>query len=167
MATWKMAKAMIDAMKKGEKVSAGLLLYRRTAAGFEVLLAHPGGPFWSARDDGVWTIPKGLPEKGEDLQAAACREFEEETGLRPSGPYLPLGSVIQKSGKRVEAWAWEGDADPGRLSSNQIEIEWPPRSGRQLSIPEVDRYGWFDPATARQKIKEAQAAFIDRLEAEL
>ena len=151
-------------MAKRPNVSAGLLLFRRRG-GVEVFLAHPGGPFWSDRDDGAWTVPKGLVEPGEDPLAAAAREFEEETGIRPTGPYLPLGSVRLKSGKVVHAWAWEGDADPDRVTSNRMSVEWPPRSGRRVSFPEVDRCAWFDPAVARVKLNPAQAEFIDRLEA--
>src|SRR5919204_4593854 len=148
-------------------ISAGLLLYRRTGDALEVLLAHPGGPFWSHRDVGVWSIPKGLVADGEEPLAAACREFEEETGLRPTGPLLPLGSVRQKAGKLIYAWAWEGNADPARLTSNLMRTEWPRGSGRWLTFPEVDRCAWFDPHTAREKINPAQAEFITRLEAEL
>src|SRR5438477_7143775 len=103
-------------------VSAGLLLYRRPAGDLEVFLAHPGGPFWRNRDEGAWTIPKGVADEGEDLLDAACREFEEETGMRPVGPFIPLGSVRQKAGKTVHAWAWEGDADPARVSSNASRV---------------------------------------------
>ena len=147
------------------KVSAGLLLFRRGPNGLEVFLAHPGGPYWTDRDAGAWTIPKGEVHAGEELLATACREFTEETGLQPHGPYLPPGSVRQKSGKVVHAWAWEGDADPARVVSNTLRLEWPRGSGRWLDVPEVDRCAWFDPATARLKVNPAQAAFIDRLEA--
>src|SRR5205814_3451337 len=135
-------------MVKRANESAGLLLFRRPGGRLEVFLAHPGGPFWAARDDGAWTIPKGLVEPGEDPLAAARREFEEETGIRPAGPYLPLGSVRQKAGKVVHAWAWEGDADPEKVMSNTMSVEWPPGSGRRVAFPEVDRCAWFDPATA-------------------
>ncbi len=145
-------------------LSSGLLLYRRPAGGLEVFLAHPGGPFWTSRDDGVWTIPKGAVDEGEELLAAAQREFEEETGIVPQGPFLPLGSIRQKAGKVVHAWAWEGDADASRASSNMSRIEWPRGSGQVLTFPEVDRCGWFDPGTARRKVNSAQAEFIDRLE---
>jgi predicted NUDIX family NTP pyrophosphohydrolase len=154
-------------MAKRATVSAGLLLYRHTGGGWEVLLAHPGGPFWAHRDAGAWSIPKGLVEEGEDLLAAACREFEEETGLRPVGPFLSLGSVRQKAGKLIYAWAWQGDVDPSRLTSNLMRTEWPRGSGRWLRFPEVDRCAWFAPLTAREKLNPAQAAFIDRLEARL
>jgi predicted NUDIX family NTP pyrophosphohydrolase len=153
-------------MKKASSVSAGLLLFRRHPR-LEVFLAHPGGPFWAGKDDGAWTIPKGLVEPGEDPLEAARREFGEETGLRPVGTFLPLGSVRQKAGKVVHAWACEGDADPRSVTSNTISVEWPYESGRRVSFPEVDRCEWFDPATARAKLNPAQAAFIDRLEAAL
>ena len=148
-------------------VSAGLLLFRRGPGGLEVFLAHPGGPFWADKDAGAWTVPKGLVEPGEDPLAAACREFEEETGVRPRGPYLPLGSVRQKAGKVIHAWAWEGDADPAGVTSNPTRVEWPRGSGRWLTFPEVDRCGWFAPPAAREKLNPAQAEFIDRLEAAL
>ncbi len=153
-------------MANRSNVSAGLLLFRRSRGGLEVFLAHPGGPFWSARDPGAWTVPKGLVEE-EDSLAAAIREFEEETGIRPEGPFLPLGSVRQKAGKIVHAWAWEGEADPRRMRSNSMRAEWPRGSGRWLTFPEVDRCEWFDAQTARQKINPAQADLIDRLEASL
>jgi len=148
-------------------VSAGLLLYRRVSGALEVFLAHPGGPFWRDRDLGAWTIPKGVLEDGEDPLAAAQREFAEETSVAPVGPFLSLGSVRQKAGKVVHAWAWEGDADPARVASNSMRSEWPRNSGRFITFPEVDRCEWFDPATARLKMNPAQAAFIDRLEAAL
>jgi predicted NUDIX family NTP pyrophosphohydrolase len=154
-------------MAKRPNVSAGLLLFRRSGGDLEVFLAHPGGPFWRDRDLGAWTVPKGLLEEGEDPLVAAVREFEEETSVRPEGPFLPLGSVRQKAGKLVHAWAWEGEADPRRVQSNVMRAEWPRGSGRWLAFPEVDRCEWFDPRTARQKINPAQAEFIDRLEAAL
>lgn len=144
--------------------SAGLLLYRRAQGRLEIFLAHPGGPFWLKRDDGAWTIPKGVAEEGEDILAAACREFEEETGIHPAGPFLSLGSIRQKAGKLVHAWAWEGDADPARVTSNTMQTEWPRGSGRVLTFPEVDRCAWFGLEAARQKINPAQAELIDRLE---
>ena len=149
---------------KSSSRSAGLLLYRRSSGDLEVFLAHPGGPFWHNRDEGAWTIPKGVAEPGEDLLAAACREFGEETGVHPAGPFLELGSIRQKAGKLVHAWAWEGAADSDRVTSNTIRTEWPRGSGRFITFPEVDRCAWFDPATARKKINPAQAEFIDRLE---
>ena len=154
-------------MAKRLNVSAGLLLFRRTGGRLEVFLAHPGGPFWRDRDLGAWTVPKGLLEEGEDPLAAAVREFEEETSIRPEGPYLPLGSIRQRAGKHVHAWAWEGEADPRRVRSNLMRAEWPRGSGRWLSFPEVDRCEWFDAREARQKVNPAQAELIDRLEAAL
>ena len=148
-------------------LSAGLLLYRRGERGLELFLAHPGGPFWRDRDAGAWTIPKGVVDAGEELLAAARREFEEETGIAPVGPFLSLGSVRQKAGKVVHAWAWEGDADPDRVTSNSARAEWPPGSGRWITYPEVDRCAWFDPAGARARINPAQAELIGRLEAVL
>jgi predicted NUDIX family NTP pyrophosphohydrolase len=148
------------------KASAGLLLYRRQP-GLQLFLAHPGGPFWRERDAGAWTIPKGVPEPDEELLAAACREFEEETGVTPRGPFIALGAVRQKAGKLVHAWAWEGDADPATVSSNTMKTEWPRGSGRWFTFPEVDRCAWFTPHEAREKINPAQAELIDRLEAHL
>jgi predicted NUDIX family NTP pyrophosphohydrolase len=145
-------------------VSAGLLLFRRLDGRLEVFLAHPGGPFWENRDFGAWTIPKGVIDKGEDPLCAAEREFEEETGIHPHGPYLPVGKVVQRAGKTVHGWAWEGDADPAAIRSNTMRCEWPPRSGEWVVVPEIDRCEWFDPETARLKINPAQAEFIDRLE---
>jgi len=150
-------------MVKLTRQSAGLLLFRRTPAGLELFLAHPGGPFWHNRDAGAWTIPKGVTEDGEETLAAARREFEEETGIKPTGPFLALGSIRQKAGKVVHAWAWEGTADPARISSNTMRTEWPRGSGRFITFPEVDRCAWFNPAAARQKINPAQAELIDRL----
>jgi predicted NUDIX family NTP pyrophosphohydrolase len=152
---------------KTPNVSAGLLLFRRRDGALELFLAHPGGPFWAHRDDGAWTIPKGALNADEALLDAARREFEEETGLRPTGPFLPLGSIRQKAGKTVHAWAWEGDADPARVTSNSTRTEWPRGSGQWLTFPEVDRCAWFDPATARVKLNTAQAELVERLEAVL
>jgi len=154
-------------MAKRSNVSAGLLLFRRPCGELEVFLAHPGGPFWEDRDLGAWTIPKGLVERGEDPLATAVREFEEETGIRPEGPFVPLGSVRQKAGKLVQAWAWEGEADARRVRSNTMRVEVPRGSGRWLTIPEVDRCEWFDSERAREKITPAQAELIDRLQAAL
>ena len=142
-------------------------MYRRRAGGLELLLAHPGGPFWARRDEGAWSLPKGELDASEEPLAAACREFEEETGVVPAGPFLPLGEVRQKSGKTVLAWACEGDFDPARLRCNTFEMEWPPRSGKSRSFPEVDRAEWFDPDGARRKLLPAQVPFIDRLLAAL
>ena len=147
--------------------SAGLLLYRRRSGGLELFLAHPGGPFWKGRDAGAWTIPKGLAEPGEELLDAACREFREETGLQPVGPFISLGAIRQKAGKVVHAWAWEGDADPARVSSNTMKAEWPRGSGRWLTFPEIDRCAWFPPDIAREKSNSAQRELLDRLEASL
>lgn len=152
-------------MAKSSVVSAGLLLFRRRSGALELFLAHPGGPFWARRDDAAWTIPKGLIHRGEDPLDAAQREFQEETGIVPTGPFLPLGSIRQKAGKTVYAWAWEGDADPDQIVSNTMRTEWPRNSGRWIEFPEVDRCTWFEPATARQKINAAQAELIGRLEA--
>jgi predicted NUDIX family NTP pyrophosphohydrolase len=148
-------------------VSAGLLLYRRTPAGLELFLAHPGGPFWRGRDIGAWTIPKGLVAPGEELRDAARREFQEETGIPPREPFLHLGSVRQKAGKVIHAWAWEGDADPAAIVSNTTSCEWPRGSGRTLTYPEVDRCAWFESGAARAKLNPAQAELIDRLRAAL
>ena len=148
-------------------VSAGLLLFRRPGGHLEVFLAHPGGPFWVNRDAGAWTLPKGLLDADEDPLAAACREFREETGVTPVGPYLPLGSVKQKAGKTIHAWAWEGDADPDCAASNLMRTEWPRGSGNWLTFPEVDRCAWFEPAAAREKLNPAQGAFVERLVAAL
>jgi predicted NUDIX family NTP pyrophosphohydrolase len=149
------------------QTSAGLLLFRRTSGALELFLAHPGGPFWKHRDAGAWTIPKGLIEPDEDPLAAACREFREETGITPVGPYLELGSIRQKSGKTVLAWAWEGNADPNRITSNVVRTQFPPKSGRWINVPEVDRCAWFSPEEARPKINPAQSVLIDRLEDKL
>ena len=146
--------------------SAGLLLYRRTPdGGVEVLLAHPGGPLWAKRDEGVWTVPKGEFHEGEEAWAVARREFEEETGHPPpDGDPIELGEIRQKSGKRVIAWAVEGDLDTESAVSNSFEMEWPPRSGRIREFPEIDRVAWLGLNEARVKIKAAQAPFLDRLE---
>ena len=148
-------------------VSAGLLLFRRPCDELEVFLAHPGGPFWEDRDLGAWTVPKGLVERGENPLATAVREFEEETGICSEGPFVPLGSVRQKAGKLVHAWAWEGEADARRVRSNTMRVEVPRGSGRWLTFPEVDRCEWFDAERAREKINPAQAELIDRLQAAL
>ena len=143
-------------------------MYRRAAdSAIEVLLAHPGGPYWQRKDAGAWTLPKGEFEEGEDGLACAMREFREETGCTPTPPFASLGEVRQKSGKRVSAWSFEGDLDPAHLESNLFEMEWPPRSGRFRQFPEVDRIGWFDLAVARAKLLPAQLPFLDRLAAAL
>jgi predicted NUDIX family NTP pyrophosphohydrolase len=146
--------------------SAGVLLYRRGTAGVEVLLVHPGGPYWTRKDLGAWSIPKGELDEDEEPQAGALREFAEETGTRlPDAPLDDLGSVKQKSGKVVVAFALAGDLDPAELVSNTFELEWPPRSGRTQAFPEIDRAEWFGLDAAREKLNPAQAAFVDRLEA--
>ena len=144
-------------------VSAGLLLYRRGARGLEVFLAHPGGPFWADRETGAWTIPKGMIDEGEDPLAAARREFREETGIEAPGPFVPLGSVRQKAGKTVHAWAWEGDADAATVTSNETRTEWPRGSGRWITYPEVDRCAWFTVEEAGVKMNPAQAELLGRL----
>jgi predicted NUDIX family NTP pyrophosphohydrolase len=149
------------------KTSAGLLMYRRRDGRLEVLLVHPGGPFWSHRDAGAWSIPKGELDGDEDPLEAARREFEEETGLRPEGPFLELPTVTQKAGKVVRAWAVEGDWDPSLLRSNNFKIEWPPKSGQMAEFPEVDRAELFDLATAREKINAGQVPLLDHLAAKL
>src|SRR3954471_9981718 len=148
-----------------KRQSAGLLLYRLRDGRSEVFLGHMGGPFWARKDDAAWSVFKGEYADDEDPLLAARREFEEETGSPPPhGAALALGDVRQSSGKRVVAWAIEGDFDPARLASNTFTVEWPPRSGRQAEFPEIDRADWFDLETARRKLVRAQAAFIDRLE---
>ena len=139
-------------------------MYRRTArAAVEVLLAHPGGPYWTRKDAGAWTLPKGEFEEGEDALTCALREFQEETGCAATGPFAPLGDVRQKSGKRVTAWAFEGDLDPALLASNLFEMEWPPRSGQLKQFPEIDRVEWFGLEAARAKLLPAQLPFLERL----
>ena len=146
------------------KLSAGLLLYRQRPTGLEVLLAHPGGPIWAKKDDSGWTIPKGEPSPGEDLLAAATREFEEEMGSAPSGDFLPLGSLLQPSGRKiVHVWAARAEFDVTSLKSNLFSMEWPPRSGRTQQFEEVDRAEWFPMAVARRKIWPGQVPFLDRL----
>ena len=128
----------------------------------EVLLAHPGGPFWKYKDDGGWMIPKGEVEPGEDFLAAAMREFNEETGLTPAEPFLALGQVRHKSGKTVHAWAFQGDCDRAQLRSNTFELEWPPKSGLKQEFPEIDRAAFFDLSTARRKMLPAELPLLDR-----
>jgi predicted NUDIX family NTP pyrophosphohydrolase len=139
-------------------------MFRRGPEGLEALLVHPGGPFWKNRDLGAWTLPKGELDAGEEPLAAACREFEEETGVRPQGAFHPLGSVTQKGGKVVHGWAFEGDCDPAAIVSNTFELAWPPGSGRLESFPEVDRAAFFRLDEARRRINPAQVALIDALE---
>jgi predicted NUDIX family NTP pyrophosphohydrolase len=146
--------------------SAGILLHRAGAAGIEVLLVHPGGPFWARKDAGAWSIPKGEHDEGEDPRACALREFAEETGTAPPGDALDeLGTVKLKSGKLVMAYALAGDLDPATVVSNTFELEWPPRSGQVQAFPEIDRAAWFGLEAARAKLNPAQVAFLDRLEA--
>ncbi|HET7416262.1 MAG TPA: NUDIX domain-containing protein [Solirubrobacterales bacterium] len=152
------------------KRSAGILLYRRGEGGTQFLLVHPGGPFWAKKDAGAWSIPKGQIEAEEEPRACAIRELEEELGPAPEldpEQLLELGSIRQRAGKVVEAWASEADFDPATLASNTFAMEWPPRSGKQQEFPEVDRAEWFDLAGAREKILPAQAEFLDRLLARL
>jgi predicted NUDIX family NTP pyrophosphohydrolase len=146
------------------KSSAGLILYRLRDGALEVLLVHPGGPFWAGKDSGAWTIPKGELGPEEDPLAAARREFGEELGFSPGGDFIPLGSITQKAGKVVQAWAFEGDCDPSRIKSNSFMIEWPPRSGKQQAFPEVDRAAFFGIEEARSKINPAQIELLSRLQ---
>jgi predicted NUDIX family NTP pyrophosphohydrolase len=144
--------------------SAGILLYRRHQGALEVLLVHPGGPMWVNRDAGAWSIPKGEYGDDEDPRAVALREFQEETGQPPpSGDLVALGEIRQKGGKVVTAWAAPGDLDPEAITSNTFKLQWPPNSGRWRTVPEVDRAGWFDPPTAKDKLLTAQAELVDRL----
>jgi predicted NUDIX family NTP pyrophosphohydrolase len=143
--------------------SAGLLLYRLRGGSPEVLLVHPGGPFWARKDLGAWTLPKGEPAPGEEPLEAARREFREETGFSPEGPFLPLPPVRQRGGKEVLAWAVAGDVDPSALRSNTFSLEWPPRSGRRAEFPEVDRAAWFGIEAARERILPGQAPLLDEL----
>ncbi len=146
------------------KKSAGLLMYRIRDGVLEVLLVHPGGPFWTRKDAGGWFVPKGEVAPGEDDAAAAIREFTEETGLKPHGPYLTLGAVRHKSGKMVTAWAFEGDCDPSTLVSNTFSMEWPPHSGKQREFPEIDRAAFFSVKLAQQKMHPAEFEFVSRLD---
>jgi predicted NUDIX family NTP pyrophosphohydrolase len=150
-------------MSRRGQVSAGLLAFRRRK-GVEVLLGHPGGPYWVKRDAGAWTIPKGLVDRDE-LLAAAIREFTEETGLKAQGPFLPLAPVKQNSGKVVHGFAFEADLDLKAFSSNEFEMEWPPRSGRRRSFPEIDRVAWFSLPKAQEKIIAYQWPFLEELKA--
>jgi predicted NUDIX family NTP pyrophosphohydrolase len=152
-------------MAKSTKVSAGLLLYRRKESDLEFLLVHLGGPFWAKKDEGAWFLPKGEVEPGEDERAAALREFQEETGLEidPHSPLISLGTVKHKSGKLVHAWGLEGDCDPATLRSNTFEIEWPPRSGRKQTYPEIDRAAFFTRAEAEKKMHPTEFEFLIRL----
>lgn len=149
------------------KRSAGLLIYRQKSGQLEVFLVHPGGPFWAKKDLGAWSLPKGEYGDTEQALEAAKREFEEETGVVPRGNFLQLGEVKQAGGKVVSAWAFEGDCEPGKLTSNLCQIEWPPRSGRVIEFPEVDRGEWFSVDEAKQRILKSQQLFLDRLSREL
>jgi predicted NUDIX family NTP pyrophosphohydrolase len=146
-----------------KKRSAGILMYRRQGDDILLLLVHPGGPFWSKKDLGSWSIPKGEYAPAEDALAAARREFAEETGYLPEGEFHPLGEVAQSGGKQVIAWAVSGNFDPQKLRSNRFEMEWPPRSGRMQSFPEIDRAAWFTPQEARERLLPAQVTLVDRL----
>ena len=143
--------------------SAGILLYRFQAGGLQVMLVHPGGPFWKNKDEGAWSVPKGEFEEGEDPQQAAVRELKEETGIMASGSFLQLTPLKQKSGKTIFAWALQMDADVSQITSNLFELEWPPKSGRKILVPEVDKAEWFSTEEAVRKIVPGQAAFIGEL----
>jgi len=146
------------------RLSAGILMYRGSAQALELLLVHPGGPFWAKKDLGAWSIPKGEYDQGEDPLTVARREFEEELGVSPpQSSFLPLGVLLQPSRKVITAFALPGDFDPATLKSNPFELEWPPKTGRMQSFPEIDRAQWFAPGEAREKILPGQSPFIDRL----
>jgi predicted NUDIX family NTP pyrophosphohydrolase len=145
------------------KVSAGLLVYRRRNGELEVLLVHPGGPFWVKKDLGAWSIPKGEAQPGEDLLARACAELQEETGFVVDGPFMPL-TLVKQTAKHVHVWAVPGDGDARAIVSNTFEIEYPPRSGKMRTFPEVDKAGWFDLETAHAKIIAGQRPALDELE---
>lgn len=148
-----------------KNVSAGLLMYRYIRGELQFFLVHPGGPYFTQKDAGWWTVPKGLPENEEELLETALREFEEETGIKPSPPFISLESVKQKGGKTVWAWAFEGEwREVSGIRCNEFKVEWPYKSGKWQSYPEVDKAGWFSKEEARIKINEAQKAFLDRLE---
>ena len=145
-------------------ISAGLLLFRKRGGSLQVFLVHPGGPLWSKKDAGVWSIPKGLVDQGENPLEGAKREFHEETGFTASGQFIPLRPVKLRSGKVIQAWAIEGDCDAGMIKSNTFSMEWPPHSGRQQEFPEVDRAAWFDIEEAKQKINHGQRELLEELE---
>jgi len=149
------------------KLSAGLLMYRKSQGRVEVFLVHPGGPFWAKKDLGAWSIPKGEHHPNEEPLAAARREFREETGIEPHGPLQPLKPIKQAGGKVVQAWAFEGDADPSAIRSNTFSMEWPPGSGRDKTFPEVDRAAWFGMDEAKTKILKGQVALLNELQAAL
>ena len=146
------------------KQSAGILLYRQKDRATEVFLVHPGGPFWKKKDAGAWTVPKGEINEQEDALAAALREFTEETGGVLKGTFIPLAPIVQKAGKKVYAWAVAGDMDAAAIQSNTFSMEWPPRSGKQVAFPEVDKAGWFEIGEAREKINPGQVGFLEQLE---
>ena len=146
------------------QVSAGLLMYRLVGGDPQVLLVHPGGPFFRNKDEGAWSVPKGEVEPGEDLLDAARREFEEEIGVVPTGPFVALTPVKQKGGKVVHVWSFEGDCNPGAISCNTFSVEWPPRSGRRREFPEIDRAGFYGLDEARQKVNAGQVPLIDELD---
>ncbi len=145
------------------KVSAGILMYRRSNGAIQVFLVHPGGPLWVKKDLGAWSIPKGEVDSGEDMLFAARREFEEETGFRVSGSFVPLSPIKLKSGKVVHAWAVEGDCDPLEIRSNSFSMEWPPRSGKRQEFPEIDRAAWFGIDEAKEKINKGQVPLLEEL----
>ncbi|MGA2622003.1 MAG: NUDIX domain-containing protein [Thermoguttaceae bacterium] len=146
-------------------VSAGLMMYRFRKTGLQVLLVHPGGPVWKNKDDGVWSVPKGEVEPGEDLLTTAQREFKEELGFKPLGQFVGLKPIKQKSGKMVHAWAFQGDCDPTKIESNLCTMEWPPGSGRQIQFPEVDKAVFFDLDVAKRKVNPGQVGLLEELEA--
>lgn len=153
-----------ESIRKQSNISAGLLMFRRKNNSLEFLLVHPGGPFWKNKDDGAWSIPKGETAENEDLLTRAQIEFEEELGFKPSGAWIPLGSIMQKGGKTVHCWGFGGDLpQPFELRSNTFQLEWPPRSGKFKEFPEVDRAKFFSDEKARRKINPAQVPFLDRL----
>ncbi len=145
------------------KISAGMLMYRLREGKIQVLLVHPGGPFWQRKDDGAWTVTKGEIAPGEEGLVTAQREFEEETGIKPDGPFLELTPVKQKGGKLVRAWAFRGDCDPSSIKSNNFTMEWPPHSGRKQEFPEVDRAAFYDLDEAKRKINQAQVSLLEEL----
>ena len=147
-----------------QRVSAGLVMYRIQDGQLQILLAHYGGPYFAKKDDGFWSIPKGELEPGEDLLETAQREFKEEVGITPTGPFVALSSVMQTNDKIVHAWAFKGDCDPNKCVSNMFTMEWPPKSGRQMEFPEMDRFDFFDVGGAKRKITPRQVPLIDELE---
>lgn len=157
---------MADKSTTRKRISAGLLMYRIKRHDLEILLAHPGGPFFKNKDDGYWSIPKGEPDDNEDeLLETAKREFEEETGLKPAGKFIELGNILQKGGKTVYGWAFEGDMPEGFVHKcNSFETEWPPHSGKKMQFLEIDKVEFFSSEKAKKKIKDAQIPFIERLE---